>query len=165
MDSAAAAALQRIEASRASIRAELARRRDPVDDRGDKPGDAAAWWQQFPLVRTTVRALRLWWRRHPARPAVDIAAQAGAQVLAPLVRSHPVGAVALAMLAGAAMVAWRPWRSRLSAAVWGSAVATLGSGLARTLLSTDTLAVLAQDLRPRAPAPEDSEPGRAPPQA
>lgn len=163
MDSSAATALQRIEASRASIRAELARLRDPVDDHGDKPGDAAAWWLRFPLVRTTMRALRLWWRRHPARPAVDIASEAGAQALAPLVRSHPVGAVALAMLAGAAMVAWRPWRSRLSAAVWGSAVATLTSGLARALVSTDTLAALAQGLRSRAPAPQDHAPGSVPP--
>jgi hypothetical protein len=161
MDTAAAAALQRIEASRALIRAELARRREPADAAGDGPA-GAAWWMRFPLVRTTMRALRLWWRRHPAQPVLDIAADAGSRALAPLVRSHPVGAVVLAMLAGAAMVAWRPWRSRLSAAVWASAAATLTSGLTQALINTDTLAALMQGLRRSAPATDRSEAGTVP---
>jgi len=81
---------------------------------------------------------------------------AGAQALCPLVRQHPVGAMVLSMLAGAAMVAWRPWRSRLSAAVWAGLGTQLMSGLARALVSTDTLSALLHGLRTPA-RPNDSE--------
>ena len=166
MNDAAEAALQRIDASRAALRAELIKLRSPRNDSRDAQLPSAAWWEQFPALRTMSRALRLWWRRHPARPVVDIASEAGAQAIAPIVRTHPVGAIVLSMAVGAAMVVWRPWRSRLTAAVWAGLGAQLTSGLARSLVSTDTLTALMQGLRrpgASASAPTTHEPARTTP--
>ncbi len=135
-------ALQRLEASRASIHAELMKMQSP-DDGSPQSGDPSSGWPfSMPLFDTATRALRLWWRRHPARPVVDIASDAGAQALKPLVRTHPVAAIALAMAAGAAMVVWRPWRSRVTAAVWAGLGAQLTTGLVSSVLHPGTLSAL-----------------------
>lgn len=136
-------ALQRLAASRASIDAELRKMQSPDDGSSPPSGGAASGWPfSMPVFDTATRALRLWWRRHPARPVVDIASDAGAQALKPLVRTHPVAAVALAMAAGAAMVVWRPWRSRVTAAVWAGLGAQLTSGLVSSVLHPGTLSAL-----------------------
>ncbi len=151
------AALQRLAASRATIDAELRKLQGPpiedeaaapALDEGRAPGlvSAVASW-----FETLSRGLRLWWRRHPARPVVEIAADAGALALKPLVRTHPVAAVSLAMAAGAAMVVWRPWRSRVTAAVWAGLGAQLTAGLVRSVLNPGTLLALLGNL-PRPPA-------------
>ena len=155
-------ALQRLQASRASIEAELRKidGRDedlPPTSAASSPGfSAAPAW--FDGVR---RALRLWWRRHPARPVLDIASEAGTLALKPLVRMHPLASVSIAMAAGAAMVVWRPWRSRVSAAVWAGLGAQLTSGLVRSLLNPGTLSALVGGLsrspaQPSAPGPNSS---------
>lgn len=147
-------ALQRLQASRASIEAEL-RKLDGRDDddtasgrASPSPGSSAT-----PAVFNGVlRALRLWWRRHPARPVLDIATDAGSHALKPLVRRHPVASLSIAMAVGAAMVVWRPWRSRVSAAVWAGLGAQLTSGLVRSLLNPGTLAALLGSLPQQRPA-------------
>ncbi len=162
------AALHRLQASRASIDAELKKLQGFTDEDAAAPastscGSPAPSWSAAtaPWLGTLSRALRLWWRRHPARPVVDIASDAGALALKPLVRAHPVASLSLAMAAGAAMVIWRPWRSRLSAAVWAGLGAQLTAGLVRTVFNPGTLGTLLGSLpqRPAPPAaPQPSEP-------
>jgi hypothetical protein len=142
-------ALQRLEASRASIQAELTKLQ-PSDDTAAAAGQSLpSWTAALPWFDTARRAVRLWWRRHPARPLVDIAADAGSQALEPLVRSHPLASVALAMAAGAAMVVWRPWRSRVTAAVWAGLGAQLTAGLVKGVLHPGTLSALLGGLASR----------------
>ena len=137
-------ALQRLQASRASIDAELRKLdgRDDDDARAARASASAAAGASPPLLDGVWRGLRLWWRRHPARPVLDIASDAGTQALKPLVRTHPVASLSIAMAAGAAMVIWRPWRSRVSAAVWAGLGAQLTSGLVRSVLNPSTLSAL-----------------------
>jgi hypothetical protein len=142
-------ALQRLEASRASIDAELMKMQSPDEPAPRTGGPSSGWPFAMPLFDTATRALRLWWRRHPARPVVDIASDAGAQALEPLVRTHPLAAVALAMAAGAAMVVWRPWRSRVTAAVWAGLGAQLTAGLVKSMLNPGTLSALLGSLASR----------------
>ena len=155
-------ALHRLQASRASIEAELRK----IDGRDDDAPSARA--SSSPLSGATpalfsgvLRASRLWWRRHPARPVLNIASDAGALALKPLVRRHPLASVSIAMVAGAAMVVWKPWRSRVSAAVWAGLGAQLTSGLVRSVLNPGTLAALLGGLsrshsQPTAPHKEPS---------
>lgn len=156
-------ALQRLEASRAALQAEL-RQFQPAEDTPAASGASSpAWATAMPWFDTARRALRLWWRRHPAKPVVDIAAHAGEQALVPLVRTHPLAAVALAMAAGAAMVVWRPWRSRVTAAVWAGLGAQLTSGLVRSVLHPGTLsALLGSWARPASTSTSPSEPSTSP---
>jgi hypothetical protein len=142
-------ALQHLEASRAALQAEL-RQFQPAQDTPAAAGASSpAWVTAMPWFDTATRALRLWWRRHPARPVVDIAAEAGEQALVPLVRTHPLASVALAMAAGAAMVVWRPWRSRLTAVVWAGLGAQLTAGLVKNILHPGTLSALLGSLARR----------------
>jgi hypothetical protein len=78
--------------------------------------------------------------------------------LKPLVRTHPVALLSLAMAAGAAMVVWRPWRSRLSAAVWAGLGAQLTAGLVRSVLNPGTLGALLGSLPQRTVPPAASQP-------
>jgi hypothetical protein len=163
------AALQRLAASRATIDAELRKLQGPPIE--DETVALAHEPQPTGLVsalatgfETLKRGLRLWWRRHPARPVVEIAADAGALALKPLVRTHPVAAVSLAMAAGAAMVVWRPWRSRVTAAVWAGLGAQLTAGLVRSVLNPGTLLALLGNLpRPPAAPPPSSPDHPSPP--
>jgi hypothetical protein len=154
---ASQSALQRLEASRASLQAEL-RHYQPAQDTPAAAGVLPPTWSSaLPWFETARRALRLWWRRHPARPVVDIAADAGEQALVPLVRLHPLASVALAMAAGAAMVVWRPWRSRVTAAVWAGLSAQLTAGLVKSILHPGTLSALLGGLA-RGPSSNPSPP-------
>lgn len=58
-------------------------------------------------------ALRQWWNRHPLKLALDVVRP----VLHYQARQHPTGLLALAALAGAALVLLRPWRA-LPVAGW-----------------------------------------------
>jgi hypothetical protein len=145
-------ALQRLQASRASIEAELRKLDGRDDDMPSARASASPGSGATPaLFDGVLRALRLWWRRHPARPVLDMATDAGTLALKPLVRLHPVASLSIAMAAGAAMVVWRPWRSRVSAAVWAGLGAQLTSGLVRSVLNPGTLSALLGSL-PRSPA-------------
>lgn len=145
-------ALQRLQASRASIEAELRKLDGRDDDRpSTHPSSTRGSGATPPLFGGVLRALRLWWRRHPARPVLNMASDAGNEALKPLVRTHPVASLSIAMAAGAAMVIWKPWRSRFSAAAWAALGAQLTSGLVKSVLNPGTLAALLGSL-PRAPA-------------
>jgi hypothetical protein len=164
-DTNSESALQRLQASRASIDAELKKLQGVTDEAA--PASSAStpppWAAAVPWLDTLTRALRLWWHRHPARPVLDIASDAGALALKPLVRTHPVASLSLAMAAGAAMVVWRPWRSRLTAAVWAGLGAQLTAGLVRTVLNPGTLLALFGGPPQRPAAPAESSPPTSPP--
>jgi hypothetical protein len=154
------AALHRLQASRASIDAELRKLQGFTDEDMTAPSaDATSSSPSghstaaLPWYGTLMRAVRLWWRRHPARPVLEIASSAGSHALKPLVRTHPVASLSLAMAAGAVMVVWRPWRSRLTAAVWAGLTAQLTAGLVRTVLNPGTLVALLGSLPAQRPAP------------
>ncbi len=151
------AALQRLAASRASINAELLKlqgfdgeaeadspQRDPAfPDGSDAPST--------PWFETASRALRLWWRHHPARPVLGMASDAGALALKPLVRTHPVVSLSLAMAVGAAMMVWR---RRIITVVWAGLAARLTAGLFKSVLNPGTLMALLSSLpRPTATPP------------
>lgn len=57
--------------------------------------------------------LGTWWRRHPLKLALDVIRP----VLRHQAREHPTGLLALAALAGAALMLLRPWRA-LPVAGW-----------------------------------------------
>lgn len=115
-------ALARIQGSRAALRAVLV----PPEPAPAAQDDAApsGWsrrfaegWQHWreslaehPAVAVGMDAVQGWWKRQPLRPAVETAAGELRGAITPLVRRHPVLAVALAATLGAALVAGRPWR-------------------------------------------------------
>lgn len=139
-------AAQRLAASRAAIDAEL-RKLQGDGDEGDtapaQPGQASAGTStSAPWFGTVSRDVRLWWRRHPARPVLEMASDAGALVFKPVVRKHPLAALSMALVAGAALVALRPWRSRVTAVVWAALSAQLTAGLVRSVLNPATLMTL-----------------------
>jgi hypothetical protein len=116
-------ALARIEGSRASLRAVLIPPEPPARAaHDDEP--ATGWsrrfadgWQHWrgalaehPAVAVGMDAVQGWWKRQPLRPAFETAAGELRGTVTPLVRRHPVLAVALAATIGAALVAGRPWR-------------------------------------------------------
>jgi hypothetical protein len=164
------AALHRLQASRASIDVELRKiggwREDDgaANARASSAASPSSAWSAAgaPWFATVSRALRLWWRRHPARPVLDIASDAGALALTPMVRTHPVASLSLAMAAGAVMVIWRPWRSRFSAAVMAGVSAQLTAGLVRTVLNPGTLGALLGSLPQRPAPPPPAPPSKEP---
>lgn len=139
-DDPVAAALARLEASRAGLRQIMvpprksARRRDAAagapfaaqDNAGSEdPGHwlpeslqqgleaATRWLRRHPVSALMVDGVQGWWQRHPLRHAASMAGEEVAAVAAPLIRRHPVAAVGVAAAAGALLVVGRPWRWRM----------------------------------------------------
>jgi len=116
-------ALARIERSRASLRTVLVPP-EPAAPAARQDGAPSGWsrrfadgWQHWrealsehPAVAVAMDAVQGWWKRQPLRPAVETAAGELRGAIAPLVRRHPVLAVAVAATLGAALIAGRPWR-------------------------------------------------------
>lgn len=117
------AALLRMRASRVQLEAALIPQQRKPGDSGGIGGDANDWGK---TARTLWRFMRSrnvaglfetgssfmgqWWSRHPWRPAVTLLGQAADAEVAPWVRKHPTGAIALGVCAGAAIAWIRPWR-------------------------------------------------------
>lgn len=89
------AALARLEASRVRLREHLL-----PSPHGAAHGSADAGW------------LRQWWRSQPWHSTASLAGEIGHARIAPLIRRHPYAAIGLGALAGALLVATRPWQSR-----------------------------------------------------
>lgn len=116
------AAMLRLAASRSQLQIAL----KPVPHRsfasaraaqGAQGLDPTAWLaalreylSQWPLARTALDALGGYWSVHPLRANSEAALAEVEQVVAPVVRRHPVTAVVLAAGAGALLVGLRPWR-------------------------------------------------------
>ncbi len=74
-------------------------------------------------------AARMWWHRHPASAAVELASP----LLNDYVRAHPFKLLGISAAAGAALVVIKPWRMISASALLVAAVKS--SGLSNTLLT------------------------------
>ena len=116
-------ALLRIEASRARLRTAMLPPADSAASDGG-PGFALprrwrAMWRSFtrsgPLAtvaKTAASFVGSWWRRQPWHSTTEWAGRALLAEVQPLVRRHPLMAVAVGASLGAALVSVRPWRWR-----------------------------------------------------
>lgn len=117
-----ARALARLQASRQRLRRELL----PDVDRpglGEAGGGPALprrlramfrhWRYRLrhaPLAGMALTAFQTWWHEHPLRVPGEALGTELRSAVVPMVRRHPVATVLIAGAAGAALVAWRPWR-------------------------------------------------------
>lgn len=121
-DDRVALALLRLQQSRAQLRAAML---PPPDTAATGPGSAfprrwralwRAWTRRGPLsglsavADSAAGALRGWWRSQPWHSTTEWAGRAVLGEAAPLVRRHPLLAVALGAGLGAAVVLAKPWR-------------------------------------------------------
>jgi len=67
-----------------------------------------------------------WWARQPLRVVIGLVAETAKVALQPVAQQHPFRLVTIAAVAGAALVALRPWR-------WISMPALLGGLLPKTV--------------------------------
>lgn len=120
------AALARLAASRARLRAELCPPVEAGPGRVDAQGrpqasrwpqSAGALWrrarralQAWPVADLAAGLLQDWWQRHPWRRPGEELAEAARHVVLPLVRRHPLSALLGAAAVGALLVAARAWR-------------------------------------------------------
>lgn len=83
-----------------------------------------------PAVSTARDTLRQWWLAHPWRPLLTVGIEAGKQAVMPLARRHPMRLLGAAMLGGAVLSRWRPWKWIIA-----SAAPALAASLLPTLIS------------------------------
>lgn len=123
-------ATERLEASRARLRAAMSPSRRHLAQRGDT---ASPGWlmrvENLPGVRGIVNILKNWWTRHPLRPVVTLAHQTTDAFAAPVAQSHPIAMVSAGLLLGALLVTVRPWRWGLKRALFAGLVPQLVSSL------------------------------------
>ncbi|MDB5885239.1 MAG: hypothetical protein JWR74_1410 [Polaromonas sp.] len=81
------------------------------------------------LFNNLKHAARLWWNRHPASAAVELASP----FLMDYARANPFKLVGVSAVAGAAVVVLRPWRMVSVSALLVTAVKS--SGLSNTLIT------------------------------
>jgi len=74
-------------------------------------------------------AARMWWHRHPASAAVELASP----LLSEYARAHPLKLLGISVAAGAALVVVRPWRMISASTLLVAAVKS--SGLSNTLFT------------------------------
>lgn len=112
-------ALLRLQASRAQLRAAMMPPAEPSAPAGgfEWPRRWRAIWRTWTrsgpvalAAGTAVDAVQSWWRRQPWHATTELAGRAVLAETLPLVRRHPLWAVALGAGLGAAVVAARPWR-------------------------------------------------------
>ncbi|HSI57053.1 MAG TPA: hypothetical protein VLA16_05835 [Ideonella sp.] len=185
-DAALAVALARLEASRAGLRGIMLPPRRSRAPRSEPPtgeghGDFWQWvpdslrgaidqlsrlLRKHPVASLVVDAVGDWWQHHPVRAAASVAGSEVAQAAGPLIRRYPVAAVAIAALAGATLVASRPWRWR----VFGGSTRPLHRRLARWMAAQVPLqaalgtliALLADQARQAASRAARPDPATAP---
>lgn len=93
---------------------------------GNGPGIASS----EPSILGRVKyAARMWWHRHPASAAVELASP----LLNDYARVHPFKLLGISVAAGAALVVVRPWRMMSASALLVAAVKS--SGLSNTLFT------------------------------
>ena len=117
---------------------------DSVDDDIDEAAESGAAVQDGTLGKIKY-AVRMWWHRHPASAAVELATP----VLSDYAAVHPFRLVGISAIAGAAIVVIRPWRMVSASALLVAAVKS--SGLTNTLitmLSSFTRHSVQTDTRP-----------------
>lgn len=116
---ALSSALSRLQASRAQLRAAMM---PPAEPPASSSGFAwprrwramwRTWTRSGPVALaagTAAHAVQSWWRSQPWHATTQLAGRAVMAETLPLVRRHPLWAVAVGAGLGAALVAARPWR-------------------------------------------------------
>ena len=84
-----------------------------------------------PVVATLRDTVEQWWRTHPWRPFVLVGVEAAGQAMVPIARKHPMRVVGVAMLGGAVLSRWTPWKWILASTVPTVAVSMLPTLLSR----------------------------------
>ena len=129
--------------------AEAHHRRPGADRSADGKGSAAPMAGSSHLARWALSAVAEGLLRRPpggpARMLLNAAGDSGNALLVPVASRHPWALVAVAALAGAALVAGKPWRWLLRPTLLGSLVSPL-------LIGAITRAALASRPEPRPPA-------------
>ena len=123
--------------------------RGSADGSADRKGSAAPMTGSSHLARLALSAVAEGLLRRPpggpARMLLNAAGDSGNALLVPVASRHPWALVAVAALAGAALVAGKPWRWLLRPTLLGSLVSPL-------LIGAITRAALASRPEPRPPA-------------
>jgi hypothetical protein len=126
---------ERLAISRRAIVRHMNRHHRDVEDRfdgrvdesgGSGPGLVSSEQSVFSKI---TYAARMWWRRHPASAAVELANP----FLSDYARIHPFKLLGISVAAGAALVVVRPWRMISASTLLVAAVKS--SGLSNTLLT------------------------------
>ncbi|MDB5940391.1 MAG: hypothetical protein JWP77_2755 [Polaromonas sp.] len=126
---------ERLAISRRAIVRHMNRHHRDVEERFDgqidessKNGSGVVASGQTVFSKITYAA-RMWWHRHPASAAVELAHP----LLNEYARAHPFKLLGISVAAGAAMVVVRPWRMVSASTLLVAAVKS--SGLSNTLLT------------------------------
>ena len=178
-------ALLRLQASRAQLRAAML---PPVGPPASTSGFEwprrwramwRTWTRSGPVAMAAgaaVDAVQSWWHRQPWHATTELAGRAVLAETLPLVRRHPLWAVALGACVGAAEVAARPWRwaavNRRMRPIGGQVLGWAMAQLSQVPVQMALAALLAQFVGERSrgkeaasAAPPDSAPPDAPARA
>ena len=172
-------ALLRLQASRAQLRAAML---PPVEPPASTSGFEwprrwramwRTWTRSGPVALAAgaaVDAVQSWWHRQPWHATTELAGRAVLAETLPLVRRHPLWAVALGACVGAAVVAARPWRwtavNRRMRPIGGHVLSWAVAQLSQVPVQMALAALLAQFVRDRAreqaTAPPPADTGEPP---
>jgi hypothetical protein len=135
-------AVQRLRQSRERMARWLAAEDAWTARHGDLPGPASthAGRGSLPWLDVALGLLVPDWRRHPVRALAQTAGMLGGLAVPPLIRRHPVAAVAGAASAGALLVACRPWRLLGRRSVWAALTTRMLTQLAWQALAQRAVA-------------------------
>ena len=127
---------ERLAISRKAIVRHMNRHHRDVEERFDSDSDAvnevAGSGVAYPEHGVSSRikyAARMWWHRHPASAAVELARP----LLNDYARAHPFNLLGISVAAGAALVVVRPWRMISAGTLVVAAIKS--SGLSNTLFT------------------------------
>lgn len=127
---------ERLAISRKAIVRHMNRHHRDVEERFDSDSDAVnevagpdAAYPEHGVLSRIKYAARMWWHRHPASAAVELARP----LLDDYARAHPFNLLGISVAAGAALVVVRPWRMISASALVVAAVKS--SGLSNTLFT------------------------------
>lgn len=171
-----ARALARLNASRRRLRRELLppEPEHPLPEDGGGPPIPRRMRAMFrhwkyklrhsALGGVALTAFQTWWHDHPLRVPGEALSSELRGAVVPLVRRHPVATVLLASAAGAALVAWKPWRwpvvarriKPLPNSFGRWAMAQLSSPAVQSILATWLMSTFSHKTRAE---PEDEMPG------
>jgi hypothetical protein len=146
-------AVERLELSRARLRAAML---PPPALTSERPARSGSWFEriaELPTVRAVVESLESWWNHHPLRPVSHVAGEASQAIVKPFAARHPWTLVLTAAGVGATLAWARPWRWVFRSAVFAGLVPQLASRVASSLPIESWMAMAGSMLAtPRAPS-------------
>ena len=129
---------ERLAISRKAIVRHMNRHHRDVEERFDNDSDSNAVNEaassgiaspEYSVLSRIRYAARMWWHRHPASAAAEIARP----LLNDYARAHPFNLLGISVVAGAVLVVIRPWRMISASTLVVAAVKS--SGLSNTLFT------------------------------